>query len=404
MSHDVQQPGKFINGFTDIRTQVRATFDKFGIAGLMLGFGMFWSVAGVLLTPSMKVYSWLLTAFVYLPCLYLLIRRFDEFRDAVANRREMWLFLFVFAWSVTSLSWSTGAENHLTLVKRELFFLSLVLGWIVWGRSFHRQLQTMLIIWGGMAGIYALVAIIALPARQLVRIYGFGSFMDNPNPAGYTIGFLLVLSCTWWPQRIWARLLWAGLQASSLSFVILTGSRGPLLSLVAVALTVMLVGGGRLYRLLAVGLLSAAAALFLLEPSLLQRGDSERLTLIKGALELVPQHPWAGIGLSSNYAITAAGEVFDHCHNFVLDTVLQYGVIFTALWLVVWAWAGLRAFRYRHQALGLVVLLAWVFATVALQFDVFVLFGRARAMWMVVWVPFLLSMCLGKVDSTGVAR
>lgn len=404
MSPNLQQPGKFINGFTDIRTQLRATVNHFGIAGLLLGFGMFWSVAGVLLTPSMKFYSWLLTAFVYLPCLYLLVKHFGEFRDAVLNRRELWLFLFLFSWSVISLSWSTGTENHLTLVKRELFFLLLVLGWIVWGRVFHRQLQTMLIIWGGMAGIYALVAIIAYPARHLERIYGFGSFMDNPNPAGYTIGFLLVLSCTWWPQRKWARLMWAALQACSLSFVILTGSRGPLLSLVAVALTVMLVGDGRLYRWLALALLAAAAALFIFEPSLLQRGDSERLILMKGALELIPQHPWAGIGLSSDYAITAAGVVFDHCHNFVLDTALQYGVIFTGLWLVVWGWAGLRAFRYRHQALGLAVLLAWVFATVALQFDVFTLFGRARAMWMVVWVPFLLSMCLGKVDSTGVAR
>jgi O-antigen ligase len=404
VSRNLQQPGKFINGFTDIQTQLRATVNHFGIAGLMLGFGMFWSVAGVLLTPSMKFYSWLLTAFVYLPCLYLLFKQFGEFRDTVLSRRELWLFLVVFSWSVISVTWSTDAENHLTLVKRELLFLSLVLGWIVWGRTFHRQLQTMLIIWGGMAGIYALVAIIAYPARHLERIYGFGSFMDNPNPAGYTIGFLLVLSCTWWPQRTWTRLVWAAMQACSLSFVILTGSRGPLLSLVAVALTVMLVGGGRLYRLLAVALLAAAAALFMFEPSLLQRGDSERLTLMKGALELIPQHPWAGIGLGSNYAITAGGVVFDHCHNFVLDTVLQYGVIFTALWLVVWGWAGVRAFRYRHQALGLAVLLCWVFATVALQFDVFTLFGRARAMWMVVWVPFLLSMCLGKVDSTGVAR
>lgn len=404
MSRDFRQHGKFIDGFMDIQAQLRATINQFGIAGLLLGFGLFWSVAGVLLTPSMKFYDWLVIALIYLPCLYLLFKRFGAFRETVLSGRELWLFLFLFLWTVVSLSWSTGDENALTIIKRQLLFLSLVLGWIVWGRVFNRQLQTLLIIWGGMGGLYALVSLIAFPSRHLERIYGFGSFMDNPNPAGYTIGFLLVLSCTWWPRHTWARLIWALLQASSLSFVIMTGSRGPLLSLVAVAGMVMLVGGGRFYRWLAVGLLAAAVALFLLEPSLLQRGDSERLTLMKGALELIQLHPWLGVGLSSSYAVTAGGEVFDHCHNFVLDTALQYGVIFTALWLVLWGWAGLRAWRYRHQALGMAVLLAWVFATVALQFDVFTLFGRARAMWMVVWVPFLLCLCLGKVDAAGAAR
>jgi O-antigen ligase len=395
VSSNLQQPSNFIDGFTDIQTQLRALRNHFGIAGLLLGFGLFWSVGGVLLTPSMKIYDWLLTAFVYLPCIYLLIKRFADFRDTVLSRRELWLFLLLFSYSVISLSWSSPDENYLTLIKRELFFLSLVLGWIVWGRMFHRQLQSMLIIWGAMAGIYALVSIIAFPMRGLERIYGFGSYMDNPNPAGYTIGFLLVLSCTWWPQRTWARLVWAAIQACSLSFVIMTGSRGPLLSLIAVAGVVMLVGGKRFYRLLAVVLIIAAACLFMLEPSLLQRGDSERLTLMKSALELVRQHPWHGIGLTASYAVEAGGVVFDHCHNFVLDTALQYGVIFTALWLILWGWVGLRAFRFRSQALGMAVLLAWVFATVALQFDVFTLFGRARAMWMVVWMPFLLSLCLG---------
>lgn len=402
MSRNIQQPSNFIDGFTDLQTQLRALLNHFGVAGVLLGFGLFWSVAGVLLTPSMKFYSWLLTAFVYLPCIYLLFKRFGDFRDTVRSRRELWLFLLLFSYSVISLSWSGTDENYLTLIKRELFFLSLALGWIVWGRLFHRQLQSMLIIWGAMAGVYALVSIIAFPMRSLVRIEGFGSFMDNPNPAGYTIGFLLVLSCTWWPQRLWARLVWAALQACSLSFVILTGSRGPLLALIAVAGVVMLVGGKRFYRLLAILLVIAAGLLFALEPSLLQRGDSERLTLMRGALALIEQNPWHGIGLTANYAIEAGGVVFDHCHNFVLDTALQYGVIFTALWAVLWVWVGLRAFRFRSQALGMAVLLAWVFATVALQFDVFTLFGRARAMWMVVWVPFLLSLCLGHDTVSGV--
>ena len=404
MSRNLQQRSGLMEGFADIQMQLRATINQFGIAGLLLGFGLFWSVAGVLLTPSMKFYSWLLTAFVYLPCIYLLFKQFGDFRETLLSRRELWLFLLIFVWSMVSLIWSLGAEQHLTLIKRHLFFLSLLLGWIVWGRMFNRQLQGMFILWGGMAGIYSLVALIAYPMRGLDRLYGFGGFMDNPNPAGYTIAFLVVLSCTWWPQRNGARVVWALLQACSIAFVVMTGSRGSLLSLMAVAGFVILMGGGRLYRVLALIMMVAAALLMVFEPSLLERGDSERLTLIRGALVLVQQHPWLGIGLDSSYAISAGGVVFDHCHNFILDTAVQYGVIFTALWLVVWGWVGVRAWRYRSQALGMAILMAWVFATVAQQFDVFTLFGRARAMWMVVWMPFVLCLCLGKIQKKDLVR
>lgn len=404
MSRNLQQRSGLMEGFADIQMQLRATINQFGIAGLLLGFGLFWSVAGVLLTPSMKFYSWLLTAFVYLPCIYLLFKQFGDFRETLLSRRELWLFLLIFVWSMVSLIWSLGAEQHLTLIKRHLFFLSLLLGWIVWGRMFNRQLQGMFILWGGMAGIYSLVALIAYPMRGLDRLYGFGGFMDNPNPAGYTIAFLVVLSCTWWPQRNGARVVWALLQAFSIAFVVMTGSRGSLLSLMAVAGFVILMGGGRLYRVLALIMMVAAALLMVFEPSLLERGDSERLTLIRGALVLVQQHPWLGIGLDSSYAINAGGVVFDHCHNFILDTAVQYGVIFTALWLVVWGWVGVRAWRYRSQALGMAILMAWVFATVAQQFDVFTLFGRARAMWMVVWMPFVLCLCLGKTQKKDLVR
>lgn len=404
MSRNLQQRSGLMEGFADIQMQLRATINQFGIAGLLLGFGLFWSVAGVLLTPSMKFYSWLLTAFVYLPCIYLLFKQFGDFRETLLSRRELWLFLLIFVWSMVSLIWSLGAEQHLTLIKRHLFFLSLLLGWIVWGRMFNRQLQGMFILWGGMAGIYSLVALIAYPMRGLDRLYGFGGFMDNPNPAGYTIAFLVVLSCTWWPQGNGARVVWALLQACSIAFVVMTGSRGSLLSLMAVAGFVILMGGGRLYRVLALIMMVAAALLMVFEPSLLERGDSERLTLIRGALVLVQQHPWLGIGLDSSYAVNAGGVVFDHCHNFILDTAVQYGVIFTALWLVVWGWVGVRAWRYRSQALGMAILMAWVFATVAQQFDVFTLFGRARAMWMVVWMPFVLCLCLGKIQKKDLVR
>lgn len=378
--------------------QLRSIVDHLGVAGVLLGFGLFWSVAGVMLTPTMKFYSWLLTAFVYLPCIYLVLRYFDEFRHTVLNRRELWLFLLLFTWSLISLSWSADAERYGTIIKRELFFLLLILGWIVWGRTFNRPLQSLMILWGTLGGLYSLAALIAYPMRGIDRMYGFGGFMDNPNPAGYTIAALIVLSCTWWPQKISGRVLWAMLQACSVAFVIMTGSRGSIVSLIAVAGVVVLLGGGRFYRMLALLALVAAVALAIFEPSILARGDSERMVLMKGAVELIQQRPWLGIGLSGDYEVVAGGVVFSHCHNMILDTAVQYGVPFTVLWIWLWLWLGLRAWRHRAEDLGMAILMIWVFATFAQQFDVFTVFGRARAMWLVVWMPFVLSLCLGRSE------
>lgn len=398
MSQSLQNQPWVSRVFTQGSEQLRTVSAHLGLAGVVLAFGLFWSVAGVLLTPTMKFYSWLLTAFVYLPCLYLIARYFHEFRHTVLNRRELWLFLLLFVWSLISLAWSDGAERYLTIIKRELFFLMLILGWIVWGRTFNRPLQSMLILWGGLGGLYSLAALIAYPMRGIDRMYGFGGFMDNPNPAGYTIAALVVLSCTWWPQKTSGRVLWALLQACSVAFVILTGSRGSIVSLMAVAAVVVLLGGGRFYRTLAILALVATVALAIFEPSILQRGDSERMVLIRGAVDLIHQRPWLGIGLSSDYEVSAGGVIFGHCHNLMLDTAVQYGIPFTVLWIVLWLWLGLRAWRHRNEALGMAILMIWVFATVAVQFDVFTVFGRARAMWMVVWMPFVLSLCLGKSE------
>ncbi len=379
--------------------QLLAILDRFGIAGLLLGFGLFWSVAGVLLTPTMKFYSWLLIAFIYLPGLYLVVTHFQDFRRTVLARRELWLFMLIFVWSLVSLAWSQDVDDYLTIIKRQLFLLLILLAWIVWGRTFHRQLQTMLIMWGGLAGLYSLASLIAYPMRGIGRMYGFGGFMDNPNPAGYTIAFLLVLSCTWWPRPMLGRVIWAVLQACSIAFVIMSGSRGAILALIAVAFAVALAGSGRLYRNLAIGALVAAIALAAFDPTLLQRGDSERMVLIHGALDLIALHPWLGIGLASQYLVNGDLEAFGHCHNFILDTAVQFGVVFTGLWLCLWFWLGAHAWRHRAGTLGMTVLMAWVFATVAMQFDVFTLFGRARAMWVVVWIPFVLVLCLGKLQS-----
>jgi hypothetical protein len=80
-----------------------------------------------------------------------------------------------------------------------------------------------------------------------------------------------------------------------------------------------------------------------------------------------------------------------------MNTAIQYGLPALLLWGGLWGMIGVNAWRCRRQQLGVTVLLLWVFSSIAMQFDVFTLWERSRAMWLVVWVPMLLSLCLEPV-------
>lgn len=372
--------------------QFSEVYQRFGIAGLMLGFGLFWTVLGGVITPSMKAYNWLLLAFVYLPSLYLMATCSADFIRELKKPRALWLLLAIFLWALVSVSWSKGFEHPVTEVKREIFFVLLVAGWVVWGRLFPRPLRVLLVTCTGLAGVYSLVALcVPMPNLFEGRLYGLGGFMDNPNPAAYAISSLMVLSCTFLPRSAAARVIWFALQLCSLVFVIKTQSRGALLGLGITALVGALISDSRNFKLLSVVSLLIAVAVFCLEPSMASRGDANRFTLAKQAVETVLQHPWIGIGIGGDYELNASGDAL-HSHNLLLETAIQYGVIVTALWLVFWIWIGLRLWGVRHQPLGMAILLLWVFACVAQQFDVFMLFGRSRGLWAVLWVPILVAL------------
>lgn len=395
MSTVHHQQNHFELALAPIQAKVRQLRGELGTGGVLLGIGLFWSVAGIMLTPTMKFYVWLLSAFVYIPTLYLLIRHYRMAGSLLLERKELWAYLVLLVWALVTQPWPMdNLDMPITQIKRESLAVLLILGWVLWGRLNTWGVQLMIVAWGALAGLYAAAALAAYPVRHIDRIFGFGGFMDNPNPAAYTIACLMVLGLTWWPRAAWARAVWAVLHLCSLAFVLLSGSRGALLSLAAVAVAYVLAGGKKFHWLAGLIGLGCCALILWIDPSLLARGDSERLELLHQGINLVKAHPWVGIGIATDYHMDMPGQDLEHCHNFIVDTAIRYGVIATGVWLVMWAWVGVQAFRLRRQTLGMAALLCWVFACVALQFDVFALFGRNRAMWLAVWVPVILVMCL----------
>ena len=365
------------------------------VAEAMLGFGVFWTIAGVLLTPTMKFYYTMVALFVYLPALWLVIARRAELGRLIAERREMWLFLALFAWANLSLLWAVGDFDRLSRVKQSSLFVLLVCGWLLWARASEPRLRGTLVLLGVLNSLYSLAALLWAPAYAPERLNGFGGFLDNPNAAAYATGFLLVMALPLRPTRRGWWLAWLLLQLPPLVYVALCGSRGALLALMATAVFCLVLLPGWRKRLAALSALVGGIALFCLEPSLMARGDSERLELLRSALPILREHFWNGVGYGTTYEVQGwAGGYHGSAHNFLLHTALQYGIPALLVWLVLWAMLGLRAWRSRHTQLGLALLLLWVYASVAMQFDVFSLWERTRAMWLMPWAVFLLGLSL----------
>lgn len=381
------RPAKESNGLTVSRGS--------RVAEAMLGIGVFWTIAGVLLTPTMKFYYNMVVLFVYLPGLWLTIARWSELGRLIRERKEFGLFLLLFAWANLSLFWSSGEFERMSRFKQSSLFLLLVFGWLLWARANEARLRGTLLALGLVNSFYAMAALLWAPAYDPTRLNGFGGFLDNPNAAGYACAFIMVMVLPLMPRGRWPRLTWSLLQIPPLIYVALCGSRGALLALMATALFCLVLLPGWRARLVALLLLVGGFVLVRLDPNLVARGDSERLELLRSAVPLLREHFWIGVGLGTDYAVEGwSGQFHGSTHNFLLHTAIQYGIPALLVWMLLWCMLGWRAWQCRASQLGLAVMLLWVFSSVALQFDVFSLWERTRAMWLMPWVVFLLGLCL----------
>ncbi|WP_448683221.1 O-antigen ligase family protein [Pseudomonas nicosulfuronedens] len=371
------------------------------IAEAMLGIGVLWSIAGVMLTPTMKFYFQMVALFVYLPSLWLCIARRRELGHLLRAHRELWLLLALFGWAVLSLLWSTTGKPLGNLKSVSLFML-FILGWVLWARADERRLRLTMLSLVLVIGLYSLAALVMPPIYAGGRLSGFGGFLDNPNAAAYSISFVTVLCVPLLPRRGWGQLPWALLLAAALVYVALCGSRGALLALMVTAIFSLSLVPGRIAKLLPLLLLVGGATLVVVEPGLMERGDAERFELLRNVWPLIQQHFWIGVGLGSDYAATSGRTIYENgAHNFPVHTAIQYGVPAMLVFVVLWGMIGYRAWRCRSRALGLSVLLLWVFSSVAMQFDVFSLWERTRAMWLMPWVVILLGLSLERWPRSG---
>ncbi len=363
-----------------------------GIAWMMLG--MVIMPAGVSFNPG-KAYQTSLILLLYLPALIL------AFSQRARVWRQLWplpafrVFLLLLAWAALSLSWGKlprpGDE-----AGRLLSVLAFVLGWHAFAADEVTRIRRLL-LWVG-------VAIAACAAFYCV------TFAITPVSDGRIIGEGTIATANYAAALMGVVALWlsqldiAGRQESVLRyiamavllvFVAFTHTRNVWLALSVTLVVMPLWRPERLYRWFALGVLAAAALAMFLRPVLvMERGTSLRPELFAQSLHLIAQRPWLGLGQGVPFTLMVNGAAYTHTHNLLTQMTVELGIpgllLTVALWLLV-AWQG-----WRHRALmqGRIVLALWVYASVVLQFDMPQMLDSPRPAWLLVWLPFALTLGL----------
>lgn len=365
-----------------------------------LACGLFWLPVGMAVSPGNHprgVYHWTLALLLFIPALGAMGRRRAELARTWLTHWPLQLCLSVLVWAGITLCWATGPQL-LERLKAPIFVLLYLSAWLAWSRGRRREEVRALFFWSAIAlAAAALAAMIAFPWRDIVwhhRMIGL-ALLDGPNLSAYVMAGAFLWLVQLAPASGMRRYLCGAAMLILLVFVAWTGSRGSWAALVASLIAMALCGRDRLARGLAVGAIVALLVLLLAVPTeLTHRGLSYRPQIFRQALAYIGAHPWGGLGLGSDYRVTAGRQVLTHSHNLFTNVGIEVGLPGLVLWLSLWAWMGWQGWHHRNLPLGRILLSVWVFASVALQVDGPSFLQSPRPEWLVTWMPLALALQL----------
>ncbi|WP_329742044.1 O-antigen ligase family protein [Dyella sp. A6] len=367
-----------------------------------LGLGIAWMMVGMLVMPSGisynpgRQYQYSLALLLYLPSLYAAIRL------RAAWWRELWpqpafrVFLALLAWAMLSLTWSTVHRPGDEL-GRILSVLLFVLGCHLWAGTRPERMRGLLPVAGCVMSLCALYYTAKFLRSAPVpgdRIVGDG-VIATANYAAAALGAVCVWLGQLLPRRRFYMVACMLALLAALGFVLLTQSRSVWLALACCALATPLWYRRRLTVSVALAVLVLIVVLAVRPlPVLLERGASYRPQILVQAMHLIAQHPLRGWGQGAPFVINVGDLHLVHSHNILTQTAIELGLPGLLLMMAMWALVAWSGWRHRTQPLGRVVLGLWVYASVALQFDMPQLLDSPRPGWLLIWLPFVLSLGL----------
>lgn len=363
-----------------------------------MSIGLLWFLLCIAVAPTNKVYQQGLAVFLWVPALVFAWSARARVKEVVYEQRGIYLpLLGLLVWALISLAWST--EQDLTREPKRLLYIVVFLLFFPVFASGRPDRVIRLMQWGGIglaaATVVAIVKFYVVTGNAWsARAEGLGE-LSHPILGGYVIGLAAVWLLLWSPRTGLLQAIWAVALAVLGVFVLLSQSRGAGLALFFTVLAMPLWCRDHRSRVVAAAaLIVAFLAFWFFESFVMARGVSYRPQILMASLHMIAEHPWGGLGLGSNYRVSAAGETFDHAHNLFSHITILLGIPGLLLWCGVWLGVLREAWKARETLYGKGIIGIWLFSTLAMQFDAASMSGTPRAEWFISWLPIGLASVL----------
>jgi O-antigen ligase len=355
---------------------------------LVLLTGMFW-------IGERPHYHKLYYAFLAAPALLAVVLH-PRYLRTLFSSPLLVVFVLFSLYTLTTLAWSSTDDPFSSLVKRPLYVLLLFVSAGLLALRAPERLMISLRASGCIATLAALISLGLYLHRgeyTFARFAGYGA-LYNPLLSAHVYGaFMAFWVATWIVQKSPfdppALLSLAVLG----TLTIATGSRTPLVALVACSAWLMIIAWSkRSLVLLVTGVLAGGLLLTLHPEAITSRGTSSRPEIWEKSWQLILDAPWFGHGYDAPLEIWVAtlNYAMADPHNMLLAVLYYCGVVGLVLWLLLYGLAFGLAWRNRKDPLVVIASSLLVFGLAASMTEGGSFISRPKEHWFLIWIPMAL--------------
>lgn len=303
------------------------------------------------------------------------------------------IFIVFSIWSSLSILWSDTNTLISDPIKRSIYTLSL---FIAFSTISNRKKENILYIFiiSGFAvttiSIYSLYFFITT-YQPGSRFIGTGA-LSNPLLSSHIFGlfsvFFLTLSTMTKEKNTKTSYFILGLIL--IITVIATGSRTPLLALLATSIWFSLILKNKTsVAIIAFSTITAVLIYLLYPEAILNRGLSYRPELWSVAIDKILSQPILGYGFDSNagFYIASLDITFREPHNIHLSILYFTGIIGFSLWCIMHAYALWVCWKNKADTLFIVASALLVYGIAAGMTEGGGLLPRPKEHWFITWIP-----------------
>jgi O-antigen ligase len=217
---------------------------------------------------------------------------------------------------------------------------------------------------------------------------GDDSVFSRSLHAAHYAGFFATYGLIRFYQQADSSKHWAYLAALSpcLIYMFMTFSRGPIMSYLLLYLAVSVFWYKKPIHA-AFSLILAAGVFFINWDSIIARGVSFRLEIWQGAIDIIRDNVWLGIGFGTPLDVAYGKGAISapHAHNLFLDAFARSGIVGLLMICAIAIYVGYRAIKAEPKEQIFVATLLFFFAS--MMTDVHKLVNSPGTVYIIFWLP-----------------